>query len=456
MKIKLPLFLLLAILSNHCYSQIFTNLHMGLPGLQSSATAWGDIDNDGDQDLLLEGFSSIQAERGFLYRNDNGTMVLIDSSIIHVSNGSANWGDYDNDGDQDLLINGQNNGSGMTELYRNDSAVFTPVHPGLYNLIGIMRWIDYDHDGFLDIVGAGIEDSAFEVVSPLYHNNGNGTFSLVPTNLPPMTGSDIQVEDYDHDGLPDLFITGRDINFSAITGTFHNDGNGNFTMDTVGFRQMWTGTAKLGDMDNDGDIDILYDGVENSIDAYSLIYLNDGNNHFTESITNLPPTGEPGCVDWADIDHDNDLDVLLSGSFLMRNDGGGNFTDISPWSAGLFMTPVMFVDYDNDGDADIFNVNFFNSDESTIYRNELISGIDPIDDEKKYSIYPNPVHSYATIDIQSIHDKMNVRLFNSTGSYLKNYDCSFAEFNFSDLPAGFYFLEFSESKQIHRLRFVKE
>jgi hypothetical protein len=437
-------------------AQVFTNLNLGLPGLQSACTAWADFDNDGDQDLILEGFSSTQAERGFIYRNDNGTMTLIDSSIIHVSNGSVNWSDYDHDGDLDLLINGQINGGGATELYRNDNSVFTPTHPPISHLIGIMRWIDFDHDGFPDIVGSGIEDSMFTVVSQLYRNNGNSTFSRVMTNLPPMTGSDIQVADYDNDSLPDIFITGRDINFNAITATFHNDGGGNFSMDTASFRQMWTGTAKFGDVDGDNDLDIFYNGVEDDITPYSLIYLNDGNSHFAEAITNLPGTGEPGFVDWSDIDHDGDLDVLLSGTYLMRNDGNGNFADISPWPSFSFFIPSMFVDFDNDGDDDIFNVNFFDNNESTIYRNELLNGINNINDENNFSIYPNPVHSEAKFLNNNSKD-YSLMIFNLQGEEIKLQSLkNNTGFNLSFLSNGIYILQIKNSAGTYHLKFVKE
>lgn len=318
-----------------------------------------------------------------------------------------------------------------------------------------MRWVDFDNDGFLDIVGTGIEDSMFTVVSPLYRNNGNGTFTLVPTNLPPMTGSDIQVADYDHDSLPDLFITGRDINFNAITGTFHNDGNGNFTMDTSSFRQMWTGTAKFGDVDNDNDIDILYDGVEDDIFAHSLIYLNDGNENFTEAVTNLPPTGEPGSVDWADIDHDGDLDVLLSGAYLMRNDGGGNFTDISPWTSGFFVVPAMFVDYDNDGDDDIFNMNFFNNNESTIYRNELITGISEYTGDFSFSFFPNPVNDFVNINPGDFN-KPELSIITVDGKIILHEKTFYnSEYDLSSLAPGFYILELKNENSVTRKSFQK-
>src|SRR4051812_48121859 len=89
------------------HAQTFTDLNSHLPSLESGAAAWCDYDKGGDLDMVLEGFSSVFAEQGFIFRNDNGIMTIVDSSIIRISSGSVNWCDYDNDGDQDLLINGQ-------------------------------------------------------------------------------------------------------------------------------------------------------------------------------------------------------------------------------------------------------------------------------------------------------------------------------------------------------------
>jgi len=58
-------------------------------------------------------------------------------------------------------------------------------------------------------------------------------------------------------------------------------------------------------------------------------------------ITNLPGTGEPGSVDWTDMDNDGDLDVLLGGTYLMRNDGNGNFSLLAENQSGLELTGMI-------------------------------------------------------------------------------------------------------------------
>ncbi|MBK7572816.1 MAG: VCBS repeat-containing protein [Bacteroidetes bacterium] len=163
--------------------------------------------------------------------------------------------------------------------------------------------------------------------------NGNSTFSYFPTNLPALLSTGIDVLIMTMTVWPDIFIIASLMQTKiTVSALFHNTGSGNFTIDTTSFHQIFTGAVKWGDADSDGDLDILCDGIELDNDAFTLIYLNDGSGNFSELITNLPGTGEPGSVDWADIDNDGDHDVLLS-SNLMRNDGSGNFTDISPWAS---------------------------------------------------------------------------------------------------------------------------
>ena len=347
-----------------------------------------------------------------------------------------------------MLINGQINGSGANQLYRNDdNSVFTQVNAQLAKMIGVQRWIDFDQDGFPDIISSGIMDSVWKDTMILYKNNGNGSFTAMSSTFPNVQASDISVFDYDNDSLPDFFITGViDQTFNAFSAFFHNDGNGNFTMDSISFFHLFTGTSKWGDVDNDGDADILYDGIEFDNKAHSLIYLNDGFNNFSQMATNLPGTGEPGSVDWADIDHDGDLDVLLGGCFLMRNDGNGNFTDISPWFPGFFCLPALFTDYDLDGDDDIFLINYFGNSETTIFRNKLITSVNNINESKGFSLFPNPFSDYVKRMIDAKGEMKEFDLFTLDGRLLNKYfsQSSFT-INTDELAAGNYFLKMEDS-----------
>ncbi len=109
----------------------FTNLTLGLPGLDSSTIAWGDYDNDGDLDLFLTGYTG-STYVGAIYRN-HGNDLFSDSGVTTIkggASGSAAWADFDKDGDLDLLFSGftSDTTSGQSSrLYRNHNGSFTNI-----------------------------------------------------------------------------------------------------------------------------------------------------------------------------------------------------------------------------------------------------------------------------------------------------------------------------------------
>ncbi len=93
--------------------------------------AWGDYDNDGDLDILLAGSTGSDSAISRIYRNDGGTFTDIEAGLPGVFSGSVAWGDYDNDGDLDLLLTTSGIGIGTSGLYRNDGGRL-PSRGGLF------------------------------------------------------------------------------------------------------------------------------------------------------------------------------------------------------------------------------------------------------------------------------------------------------------------------------------
>ena len=104
----------------------FSDSGLSLPGIQNGAAAWGDYDNDGLADLLLTGSTVGGTPSTKLYRNDgHGVLSEISTALPALGNSAAAWGDYDNDGDLDLLLEGTTDRSAyIAEIYRNDQGVF--------------------------------------------------------------------------------------------------------------------------------------------------------------------------------------------------------------------------------------------------------------------------------------------------------------------------------------------
>lgn len=462
MKIKLQLVALFFFQSSYfLYGQTFTDLQNGFSTLSNASTAWADYDNDGDMDFALIGFSSVSAEIGIIYHNDsNGMFSMAFSLPFPVSSGAVSWGDYDHDGDLDLLVNGQNgSGGAVTTLYRNDgSNVFTPVTTSLPGIVGITRWLDYDGDGWLDVLMSGVGNSFSGDSTRLFHNDTNGAFSEVMINLPGYFPSDISIVDFDHDGDMDFFLTGGTITFSTfpITRLYQNNGNGVFTNVPFNFRNLSTGTSAWTDNDSDGDVDLLYNGTDSTGLGITVIYRNDGAGNFTLLNANLPGSGEPGSVAWADIDNDGDLDILLGGpQTLLRNDGSNIYSDITPASFQSSV-PCSFADMDNDGDPDILLISQSGgSFASTIYRNENITVIKEINSESTIQVYPNPANDILTIQLNSATKDFTLTVFNTLGEQVFKSSTS-KNLDVSSFLQGMYFIQIKSNNHDYQSKFIKQ
>src|SRR5262249_41409196 len=160
-----------------------------LLGVQSSAVAWGDYNNDGELDILLTGiFGSNITAQGVatrLYKNNgDGTFSNVTGSAFPggapsgVSSGVATWADYNNDSYLDFLVAGTSSG----QLFRNNGdGTFTNVTTTAFTggLLPVssaaVAWGDYNSDGALDLLYTGFV-SGLGAITQLWRNGGTGTF----------------------------------------------------------------------------------------------------------------------------------------------------------------------------------------------------------------------------------------------------------------------------------------
>ncbi|HTK82428.1 MAG TPA: FG-GAP-like repeat-containing protein [Bacteroidota bacterium] len=371
--------------SVHLDTTAFTDISAGMTGAVFSSGAWVDYDNDGDLDVFISGISPGFQYFSKIYRNDAGSFTDINAGLAGVqSEHNVAWGDYDNDGDLDLLLMGQAGppvSLAITKIYRNDGGVFvnigTPI-PGL--MYGSAAWGDYDNDGDLDILVTGSPDQGLSFFSKVYRND-NGSFVDINAGLPGVWGSSAVWGDYDNDGDLDIFLNG----YGDLGGTsliFRNT-NGVFTSIGGGLGLKNSGQLAVGDFDNDGDIDVLCSGDHfGAVNAFTTIYRND-NGTFVDTHPGLVQVEESAQA-WGDYDNDGDLDILIAGyrdsdgvffTKVYRNDGG-IFTDIGADLPGTANGTVAWGDYDNDGDLDILVVGGTSdtapfSPIARIYRNNL-------------------------------------------------------------------------------------
>ena len=333
----------------------------------------------------------IQPWEGFVTPNsvEQGSLftdVAPDLKMDKVDGGRGSaWGDYDNDGDLDIVAVGtyqphvlyRNNGDGTFTNVADQAGIADP-RGGWGSLFA-----DYDNDGYLDLyITRGGWSGAAE--NTLYHNNGDGTFTDVAHTAgvaDPQSSFCAAWADYDNDGYLDLYIANGVIGDGAANVLYHNNGDGTFTntADIAGVANTGNslGTA-WGDYDKDGHIDLHVVNYGQS----NVLYRNNRDGTFTDVTAttgmNLPVT-DAFVTFFLDVDNDADLDIFISnsGSFqafiagqitgnathdsdrqvLYRNNGDGTFTDVTRESGLYHAYGAMganFGDINSDGYVDIY------------------------------------------------------------------------------------------------------
>jgi hypothetical protein len=336
---------------------------------------WGDYDGDGYPDLFVGGFdqgTDFPQHGPVLYRN-NGDLTFTDVSESlglapdPIEQDGIAWGDYDNDGDLDVLVG---SGAGYPMLYRRDADQFVEFgqESGFHVTFSAGRgtnWCDYDGDSLLDAFCSNIFGPGY-----LLHNNGNGTFTDVSAAAG-MAGDALNDQaqsaswgDFDNDGWPDLVLA----RMVKPTKLYRNNGDGTFTDVSASSGMSAYAdaySAVWGDYDNDGWLDCYVTSgnyTEPQLRADALFH-NNGDGTFTDVATTVGMATDfangIGAA-WADYDNDGYLDLFVSNlgqnAFLYHNDGDGTFTNVAATSGAAgdsYANAVAWADIDLDGRLDL-------------------------------------------------------------------------------------------------------
>ena len=404
---KLIILLTFLVITTHSlFSQTFIEqTSIKLSEIDYSSVAWGDYDNDGNLDILITGYNGTSFVSKIYKNNGNNSFTeQTGIKLTNVMSGSVAWGDYDNDGDLDIMLTGEKTGVGnpITEIYKNNgNNSFTKLAVNALENVayGSVAWGDYDNDGDLDILLTGKTSSSY--ISKVYKNNGNETFTaLTGVYLEAVRWGSVAWGDYDNDGDLDILLTGNN-GFSDIAKIYKNNGNSTFNEQTgISLTGVDFSSVAWGDYDNDGDLDILLTGQSKS-SYISKIYKNNGNNTFTEQTNISIPGVAHSSVAWGDYDNDGNLDILISGSNkttkfskIYKNNGNNTFTEQTDISLkGVNDSSVAWGDYDNDGDLDILLTGSINC---KIYNNEgtIVNAIPSTPSNLKQMVNGNSVTFY--------------------------------------------------------------
>jgi Tfp pilus assembly protein PilF len=224
-----------------------------------------DLDHDGDLDLFVVG-----TPRPLIYRNNlDGTFTEVSQAMGLVTGDyaagpfvprDAAFADFDGDGRMDVLVVSE---TGPAALYHNEGGRKFAVAKSGLALTGAsaVAAADYNNDGFIDVFVAGPTSGE----SSLWLNNGNGTFrrdtrsSAAMQALRGLAATDAKFIDYDNDGWLDLVVVGAPSAGGHGVRLLHNDGHGAFTdaSSLIPASVQSPTTVEASDVNGDGGLDLI-------------------------------------------------------------------------------------------------------------------------------------------------------------------------------------------------------
>ena len=206
----------------------FETMPLPFEPLAMGDAEWVDIDNDGDLDLALSGVTENGVPRTRIYRNDGlGNFSEHAVQLPGLLFSAMDWGDFDNDGDLDLALSGARYHrtkyfESVVQVWRNQSGQLSNSGIEIPAVLhGDVAWGDYDSDGNLDLLVVGSTDVRSGRSGRLYRNEDGNLAPRIA--VPGVAASNAVWGDYDGDNDLDLVVTGSSVNINPLTRLYRND-----------------------------------------------------------------------------------------------------------------------------------------------------------------------------------------------------------------------------------------
>ena len=331
-------------------------------GHGSNSVAAGDVDGDGDLDLIASAGSNlvnVLLNGGDATGSNTGTFggtqaVAVGNNSVYVA-----LGDVDGDGDLDLLAANYSDNT-VSVCFNNGSGTFGAAQAvAVGSGVGHLALGDVDGDGDLDLVTANQLGGTVSVCL----NNGSGMFGGAQTNTLGSNPAQVALGDVDNDGDLDLLAVSPSSGLVAVRlngGDASGSNTGVFS--GIGFVAVAADSRSLalGDFDGDGDLDLATAGQTSSQVSVSL---NNGSGSFGSPAA-VALSSEPINLAVGDLDADGDLDLLVANYVAgtvspLLNNGTATFSSGSPVVVRAGPAGMALADLDGDGDLDFAAANSF-------------------------------------------------------------------------------------------------
>ncbi|MHA2101650.1 MAG: FG-GAP-like repeat-containing protein [Candidatus Kariarchaeaceae archaeon] len=375
-----------------------------------------EINGDNETDLVLSSPDYTTGENSIYlwYQNDgeeNFSKNVIDTALI--GGGVLDVADIDGDSDIDLVLGA----SDRNTWFENDG--IGNFSKFILDFMSISRFLiisDFDDDIDNDII---IKNNF-----GIYWQENDSSQNFIRDTVEAISVVDnaIAITDLDNDLDQDVVAAiYPDENYILVW--YINDGNENFTRDTIEIYEGNMPYLVTEDLDQDDDKDII--AAEQN---YIVWYQNDGSENFSKDTIEFNFNRNPGSLTVCDIDDDGDNDVIVTGGnntvggvFYYENDGEENFTKHTIDNSAGNRQRLVANDIDKDGDIDLFVTNNFPS-EFVFYRND---GLTKLDEKIHLSIpakfnlaqnYPNPFNPKTIINYElPITNYVELSIYNLRG-----------------------------------------